>query len=483
MAPGLLPLQDQPADPPFQGQAQQPFVAGNINYFDALCSQADGVSRVPGGDGHEGGADGLDPGQLFFQGGVFGQGDEVNRVGPGPHEAMQAAEISLQLAPVSEAQGNGGEAAGLGHRQGEFGDIADPGHGALDKRIRGAQLPGRRAVQKTPARGRDVPQQPGHLGLESLHGLGAPGAEALTEPLGKGGFRTQGDQAPAVQTAFQGGRRGFRHLLGKGAALGRGYGAVAQRAGVTLQFFDGREIAFIEKPAEHPQGAPHQAGMLGTELGDLLPEPVVYLHQVSPPVETFKDDARGAGGQEGRRGLGGSYSTPDDHLHFKGAFPQPLFGAGEQHADGVPTYEARSLVAFEGYSPDGGLVLNEEVEEVQITDNRQTGAPGRELVQPLEKYLGGPGEEVGVVFHPQGFDPRFLQEDLQLRVHQVGGKYLNRSGAGRSQDCRHPGKLSGAQVKDGTAGCYACCIHHRVADVPRPPNERKELVRTRKVHR
>ena len=104
--------------------------------------------------------------------------------------------------------------------------------------------------------------------------------------------------------------------------------------------------------------------MLGTQLGDLLPQPVVYLHQVSLPVETFKDYTLGAGGQKGRRRLWGSYSTPDDHIHLTATGPQHLFGAGVQDADGVPTHKARSLVAFEGYSPDGAMVLNEAVEEV-----------------------------------------------------------------------------------------------------------------------
>ena len=70
-----------------------------------------------------------------------------------------------------------------------------------------------------------------------------------------------------------------------------------------------------------------------------------------------------------------------------------------------------------------------------------------------EKNLGGAGEKVGVVFHPQGLDPGFLQEDLQLRLHQVVGGYLYRGGADRSQGCRHLGKLHGAQVKYGAAGC------------------------------
>ena len=157
MAAGLLPFQDQPAHPAFQGQAQQPFVAGNIDNFDPLVSETDGVSRVAGGDGHEGRAHCFDPGKLCFEVGIFSQGDEINRVGPRPHEAAETTEISLQLAPVPEAQGHGGEAAGLGHRQGEFGHIADPGHGPLDKGIGGAQLPGCRAIQKTPGRLRQVP--------------------------------------------------------------------------------------------------------------------------------------------------------------------------------------------------------------------------------------------------------------------------------------------------------------------------------------
>ena len=74
---GLLPLQDQPAHPAFQGQAQQPFVASNIDNFDPLFPETDGISRVAGGDGHEGGADCFDPGKLFLEVGIFGQGDET----------------------------------------------------------------------------------------------------------------------------------------------------------------------------------------------------------------------------------------------------------------------------------------------------------------------------------------------------------------------------------------------------------------------
>ena len=38
VAAGLLSLQDQPAHPAFQGQAQQPFVAGHIDYLDVFFS-------------------------------------------------------------------------------------------------------------------------------------------------------------------------------------------------------------------------------------------------------------------------------------------------------------------------------------------------------------------------------------------------------------------------------------------------------------
>ena len=155
-----------------------------------------------------------------------------------------------------------------------------------------------------------------------MNGLGTPGAEALAKRLGKSGFRTQGDQLPAVQVAFQGRHRRVRHMLGKGPALVRRNGAVAQRAGVIFQFFDGGEIAFIKKPAADPQGSPDDAGMLGTQLSDLFAQLVVYLHQVSLPVETFKDYPRGAGGQKGRRRLGSGDSTPDDHIHLTATLPQ-----------------------------------------------------------------------------------------------------------------------------------------------------------------
>ena len=110
-----------------------------------------------------------------------------------------------------------------------------------------------------------------------------------------------------------------------------------------FQFFDGGEIAFIKKSAEHPQGSPDQGGMLGTQLGDLFPHPVVYLHQVSLPVETFKDYTLGAGGQKGRRRLGSGYSTPDDHLHLTATLPQQLLRAGVQDADGVAARQSPRL--------------------------------------------------------------------------------------------------------------------------------------------
>ena len=149
-----------------------------------------------------------------------------------------------------------------------------------------------------------------------MNGFGTGAAEALHERPGKSRFRTQGDQLPAVQMAFQGRHRRGQHLFSKGAACGGSNGAVAQRAGVTLQFSYGREIALIEKTVEDPEGSAHQAGMVGGQFGEELAHPVVHRHQVGLPVETFKDYPPGAGGQISGRGLRSGYAPPNDQVHI-----------------------------------------------------------------------------------------------------------------------------------------------------------------------
>jgi hypothetical protein len=100
--------------------------------------------------------------------------------------------------------------------------------------------------------------------------------------------------------------------------------------------------------------------MFGPQLSDLFAHPVVYLYQVSLPVETFKDYTLGAGGQKGRGRLGSGYSTPDDHIH---GHCRNISFAGVEDADGVPTHKPGSLIAFEVVVT--ALMLNEAWRRLQ----------------------------------------------------------------------------------------------------------------------
>ena len=112
---------------------------------------------------------------------IFRQRDKIHRIRTFAHDFLEAIQVLLQLRAAFQPKGHRGQTARLGYRQGKFRRIADPGHGALNKRILGSQGPGGGVLCEPIQFLRGLPAETLDFLEESRQGLAGRAAEPFGE--------------------------------------------------------------------------------------------------------------------------------------------------------------------------------------------------------------------------------------------------------------------------------------------------------------
>jgi hypothetical protein len=425
VAAGLVALANHVADARFQGELQQGLIRGDIHDADAALQQFFYGGEISSGDPDKTGSVLLYPGQMRFPEWVLGQGDDIHCVRACAHDLRQAYQPAITGLGIHQAEGDGGQSAGIGNLGGKLRGFGDRGHGALDKGVLDAHLPGYGAVQEAILLRLGCAAQVPHLRHEGVHGLLGSGAKTLGKRRGKGRLHAQRDDLALGEMAVQGMESAGLHLADEGAtAFVRDPGG-AQRILERLNLFEGQRVPLVEKATRNLQVQAHKDSGIHAESGELLALGIVHDHQIGQPVDTLEDDTGGSGGQEGRGRLGGGDAAPDEDVQRLRRGVQHFLGRRIEDQGRLAAHESGGLAALEDDAPGARILLDHGGQERHVPDDGKAAEVFRQGPQSLQKCRKIPRGELGRAFYPEIPGACFLQEPADGWIHQGGGGNLD----------------------------------------------------------